>query len=177
MNVIEIASSSGFRAGEQVYVQFSNNQRTLDNSFIKQGSDGGYVNLLDLGVFHKRTGRYEQAKEAYIEAIKLEPKRSMAYYNLGKVLYILGEYQASVKSYQTAIELGHKKLEPMRHLGYSLLVQNISASDEHVEKHYLQSIDPAKRYVYKKPTQRQIEDYEKRCAEAAKIYLESAMKE
>ncbi|MBX8946813.1 tetratricopeptide repeat protein [Lysinibacillus sp. K60] len=175
MNSNQGFTLGGVRAGEQMYVEFLGNKNRVNTS-LNSSNDQGYVELLDLGILYKRTGHYEKAKETYIQAIKLEPKRSMAYYNLGKILYILEEYEASVKSYQTALELGHKKLEPMRHLGYSLLAQNIEPSDENVMKYYLQSINPTKRYTYKKPTQAQITGYEKRCVEAAQAYLEAAMK-
>lgn len=176
MNSNQASTLGGVRAGQQMYVNFFGNENRINTS-SNSSNNQDYVKLLDSGVLYKRTGHYEQAKETYIQAIKLEPKRSMAYYNLGKILYILEAYEASVKSYQTALELGHKKLEPMRHLGYSLLAQNIEPRDENAMKHYLQSINPTKRYTYKKPTQAQSTDYEKRCAEAAQAYLETAMKE
>lgn len=166
LNKTQVHAINGFHAGDLVSVQKLGD--------VLDAKD--YVGLLDLGILYKRSGRYIQAKEAYIDAIKLEPKRSMAYYNLGKILYILGEYEASEKSYRTALELGHKKLEPMRHLGYSLLAQNIELKDAHIEKHYLQSIDPAKRYTYKKPSNEEIADYESRCAEAATAYLDTLAK-
>jgi tetratricopeptide (TPR) repeat protein len=160
--------ASQFTSGERVFV------RPLDSS--QQPND--YVSLLDLGIHYKRRGDYEKAKEQYIKAIRVNPKHYQAYYNLGKVLYILGEYQQAVKSYKTALELGYGGIgDVMRHLGHTLLDEQTPESEKHIIMNYLQSIDPYKKMAHKKPTKKEIDDYDAKCAAAARQYVESALAE
>lgn len=159
-------STTPFKSGKQVYVQ------QLGPS--QQPND--YVSLLDLGIYYKRTGKYEQAKEQYIEAIRLNPKHFQAYYNLGKVLYIVGEYQQAVNSYRTALELGYDRIgDVMRHLGHALLDEKASEGEEHIVSNYLQSIDPRKKMIYLKPTNKEIDEYDAKCAAAARQYVVSVL--
>ncbi|MEW4309208.1 tetratricopeptide repeat protein [Rossellomorea marisflavi] len=135
-----------------------------------------YVSLLDRGIFYKRIGQYEQAKQHYIDAIRVNPKHFQAYYNLGKVLYIIGEYHQAAKSYKTALELGHDKLgDVMRHLGHALLDEHALEKEEHIVLNYLQSIDPNKKQKFNKPTNKETGDYDAKCALAARKYIESSL--
>ena len=132
-----------------------------------------YMRLMDEGGAFKRNGRYEQAKETYIQAIRLIPERSVAYYNLGKVLYILGDYNAAVKAYRTALEREHEVEETMYNLGHALLDREVSSNEKHIVTHYLQRLDPAMKRQFKQPTKDEIEQYDKKCVEAASHYINS----
>ncbi|WP_180960380.1 YecA family protein [Neobacillus cucumis] len=155
-----------FQPGERVFVSpFDSSQQQND-----------YVSILDLGIHYKRIGSYGKAKEQYIKAIKVNPKHFQAYYNLGKVLYILGEYKQAVKSFKTALELGYGGIgDVMRHLGHALLDEQAPEAEKHIINNYLQSIDPFKRLTYKKPTKREIDEYDAKCAAAARKYVESVL--
>ncbi|OIJ16353.1 hypothetical protein BKP37_06420 [Anaerobacillus alkalilacustris] len=160
--------TSQFKAGETVLV------RPLEP--LQQSND--YVTLLDRGIFYKRKGLYDQAKEQCIKAIRVNPKHFQAYYNLGKVLYILGEYKQAVKSYKTALELGYGGIgDVMRHLGHALLDEQAPETEKYIIMNYLQSIDPVKKLAYKKPTKKEIDDYDAMCAAAARQYVESVLAE
>ena len=78
------------------------------------------INILEEGIRLKREGKYEEAKQKYIEVINIDKKEKMAYYNLGKVLYILGDYNASVNSYKIAYEMGVDSFNVLIHMGHSL---------------------------------------------------------
>ncbi|MGL4873287.1 MAG: tetratricopeptide repeat protein [Clostridium sp.] len=83
-----------------------------------------YVEILNKGVNFRRQGKFELAKETYLKAIKMEPKRSVGYFNLGKVLYILKDYEASIRAYKVAYELGELNsvlINLLEHLGHALL--------------------------------------------------------
>ncbi|MEK4931123.1 tetratricopeptide repeat protein [Bacillus sp. FSL M7-1345] len=168
MNSLSNRFPTHFRPGDRVNLQF------LDSS--QQSND--YVPLLDLGVSYKRRGLYEQAKEQYIKAIKVNPKHFQAYYNLGKVLYILGEYKPAVNSYKTALELGYDRIgDVMRHIGHALIDKKASKAEEHIVMNYLQSIDPFNKLAHKKPTNKEINDYDAQCALVAKQYIKSSLAE
>ncbi|AJG73631.1 tetratricopeptide repeat protein (plasmid) [Bacillus thuringiensis] len=152
---------------------FSSGGRVFARSVEPLQKPNDYVSLLDLGIFYKRRGLYEQAKEQCIKAIRVNPKHFQAYYNLGKVLYILGEYNQAVKSYKTALELGYDRVgDVMRHMGHALLDEKQSESEKHIVMHYLQSIDPFKKLAHKKPTNKEIDDYDAKCVVAARRYVE-----
>ncbi len=102
-----------------------------------------FVELLTEGVLCKRLGDVEGAKQKYIEAVHVKPTDPTAYYNLGKILYILQDYEASVRSYKTALELGYDYNETLRHLGHSLLDgKNTNAKYTTCIQHYLEGIHP-----------------------------------
>ncbi|WP_305022501.1 hypothetical protein [Paenibacillus lacisoli] len=72
------------------------------------------------------------------------------------------------------MELGHDKIgDVMRHLGHALLDVEASEEDLPIVRNYLQSIDPYKKLINKKPSIKDIDQYDAKCALAAKNYLES----
>jgi tetratricopeptide (TPR) repeat protein len=165
-NRVHIGVATQFRPGESIFVRPVESTEQPNN----------YVSLLDLGIYYKRIGKYEQAKEQCIKAIRVNPKHFQAYYNLGKVLYILGEYNQAVKSYKTAIELGYDKLsDVMRHLGHALIDEKVTEAEKHIVTNYLHSIDPFRKLTHKKPTNKEIDHYDAKCATAAREYVESGL--
>jgi tetratricopeptide (TPR) repeat protein len=135
-----------------------------------------YVSILDKGIIYKRHGRYEQAKEQYIKAIQVNPKHYQAYYNLGKILYILGQYKQAAKSYKTALELGYDRVgDVMRHLGHALIDERASEAEKPIVMNYLQSIDPVKKLKYEKPNVKDIDDYDAKCTAVARQYIEAGL--
>ena len=49
--------------------------------------------------------RYDQAQADFIQAIALNDKMDVYYYNLGLIQYTQGEYEDALKNYNKAIEL------------------------------------------------------------------------
>lgn len=71
------------------------------------------------------------------------------------------------------MELGYDRVgDAMRHIGHALLDEKQSESEKHIVMNYLQSIDPFKKLTYKKPTNKEIDDYDAKCAVAARQYVE-----
>lgn len=132
-----------------------------------------YVEVLDRGIAYKRMGNYSASRECYIEAIKISPKRPLAYYNLGKVLYIQEEYESALKSYKTALELGYDKTDTMRHIGHALLDPQVSSEEQFIVNTYRKMIDPAYSLSGQRATEQQLSQYELKCVEAAIHYLET----
>lgn len=150
-----------------------------------------YVALLEKGISLKHLGKYEEAKEMYIKAIHVDNTHPNGYYNLGKILYILGDYKASAKAYKAAFERGFCELQQSMkvdytrldtsslyiHLGHALLdAENKQGQYNEFIKKYEEGIAPHKVKNYK-PNRGKIRmdaynEYDKMCVVAAKAYLE-----
>ena len=104
------------------------------------------IDILNEGIMLKRQGKYEEAKEKYLEAIKLDKTEEKSYYNLGKILYILGDYKASANSYKIAFDLGVDARNVLIHLGHSLLDEkNRNGKYKNAICEYEEGVDPYKR--------------------------------
>lgn len=159
----------------------------FDIDEIKEGNEvqqteltDRYVGLLTQGVAYKRRGDVENAKQRYMEAIHVKPTEATAYYNLGKILYILKDYEASVRSYKTALELGYDYNETLRHLGHSLLDATNGKEYAPSIREYLEGIHPyekAQRLLTgdrsKAVDSAVVEAYDKLCIQAAEDFLKS----
>lgn len=143
-----------------------------------------YTKILTEGVNYKRNGEYEKAKEKYIEAIKLDSKEPLAYYNLGKVLYILEDYEASVRSYKTAFDLGADPYNVLIHLGHALKDEECKngkwkstiffyqqGMNPAIIKEYMNDLEKLQKMMTNQPSQDYLTEYEAICIEAAKKYL------
>lgn len=143
-----------------------------------------YTEILTEGVNYKRNGQYEKAKEKYIEAIKLDSKNPIAYYNLGKILYILGDYGTSVRSYKTAFELGVDPYNVLIHLGHALNDEEYrngkwgnaiffykKGINPAIIKEYMNDLDKLQKMMRNQPNQNELKEYETICIEVAKKYL------
>lgn len=76
-----------------------------------------------IGAVLDRHGRRAEARDAYEEAIRLDPNLAVAHQNLGQALLALGQTQASVQHLERAIELGGENTRSYAALaqGYSRL--------------------------------------------------------
>lgn len=61
-----------------------------------------------LGEFLDRSGKRQDARKAYADALRLDPNLAIAHQNLGQVLLDLGESANAVQHLERAIELGDK---------------------------------------------------------------------
>lgn len=87
-----------------------------------------YVSICSSATSYKRNGEYDKAIELLNQAIELQPYSGIAYYNIGKIYFIAGQYDKSITSYSYAYLLGTGGvIDPKQillHMGYSLLVKN-----------------------------------------------------
>lgn len=134
-------------------------------------NDKNYVAILDKGISYKRAGEYKLAKHCYIQAINLLPRSPLAYYNLGKLLYIMEEYNSSAKSFKTALELGYDKIEAMRHLGHALIDPSVLEEENHIVATYRKMIDPYSQPPLKRATKTELEEYDETCVKRAIAYM------
>ena len=121
-----------------------NMQRYFEAKLNKNlGKSNKYEDMLTDSVDYKIIGNYEKAKELCFEAIRKNKDMCTAYYNLGKLLYIIGDYDASIRSYKKAIDrnlpTGNNILI---HIGHSLMDKN-----EENQKKYKKSIETYKRRI------------------------------
>lgn len=140
-----------------------------------------YVKLLSQGVSCKHNGDLAGAQASYIKAINLKPKEYTAYYNLGKILYIQQDFEASVRSYQTALELGCNTSETFLHLGHALLdITHKEGRYKSAIQQYEEALNPLVLTQRLKtgekmvaPTSKQVEEYDALCLQAAESYISS----
>lgn len=152
-----------------------------EHNYIKKG----YVELLEEGRVYKTNGQYQKAKEVYIEAVKIDNTMPTAYYNLGKLLYIMGEYEASARAYRASVERGIIGLMESSNiggaslqissfyvnLGHSLLDEKYALDNNYkvVIQRYKKGVTQAGFRANSKIKNE--EKYEKMCAIAGKEYL------
>lgn len=133
-----------------------------------------YIEILNEGVNFRRIGEFEKAKEKYLDAIKMEPKKSVAYFNLGKILYILKDYEASVNAFKVAFELGELQdvaINVFEHMGHALLdKKNKNGKYKKVIYDYSRALKSISGFY---PTASIIlsKEYKIMCIKAAKSYL------
>ncbi|MEG1285289.1 MAG: tetratricopeptide repeat protein [Romboutsia sp.] len=139
-----------------------------------------YVELLCQGVDLKRMGSYEEAKSKYIEAIRMDSKKPNGYYNLGKILYILGEYESSARALKTSFELGVDPYNVLIHLGHALNDKEAKNGEwKDVVKDYERGVNP---FLIKKafeegnfeitnPSRDKLQKYEELCIKISREYL------
>jgi tetratricopeptide (TPR) repeat protein len=68
-------------------------------------TQGNYVAHNNLGIVYSRLGRYQDAIEAYKQAIRIKPDYAEAYYNLGNACSNLGRWQEAIESYKQAVRI------------------------------------------------------------------------
>ncbi|MEL6554267.1 MAG: tetratricopeptide repeat protein [Cyanobacteria bacterium J06621_11] len=84
--------------------------------------------LLQQGIAAQTMGNYIQAEIAYREAIRLNSKDPIAYYNLGNVLAEQSKVIEAIAAYQTAITLAPTNAKANYNLGYWLSSQGETES-------------------------------------------------
>jgi len=57
------------------------------------------------GVSYEKSGMFEEAMSAYVQAVGINPNHMEAYVNLGLVCYRLGKYSKAVDAYKNAIRI------------------------------------------------------------------------
>ncbi|MDO9270309.1 MAG: tetratricopeptide repeat protein [Methylobacter sp.] len=97
-----------------------------------------------LGGLHYHLARYEEAEQAYRQAIALAPKNINSWNNLGKLLqYRLARYEEAEQAYRQAIAIDPSQANPWNNLAN--LLQYRLARYEEAEQAYRQAIaiDPS----------------------------------
>ncbi|MCL4207444.1 MAG: tetratricopeptide repeat protein [Pirellulaceae bacterium] len=78
---------------------------------------------LALAITAERQGRTEEAKKAYLEIVKIVPKRADVHYRLALLYSRQGECQAAESSFQKAIQLDPENAQLHCDLGYNYYLQ------------------------------------------------------
>ena len=96
---------------------------------------------------HTQLGRYEEAEQAYRQAINIDPKFAWPWYNLGNLLKShLGCYEEAEQAYRQAIKLDPKYADPWNALGN--LLKNHLGCYEKAEQAYQQAINLDPKYAF-----------------------------
>lgn len=97
--------------------------------------------LISTGLTFKSSGLYEEAIEAYKQAITLNPKYVLAYNNLGNVFYSRRKYKEAIEAYQQAIKIDPK---------YALAYFNLGATLSRLRK-YNEAIEVYRKAIKANP--------------------------
>jgi Flp pilus assembly protein TadD len=97
-----------------------------------------------LGVAYFELGRYQEAVEAYKEALRLKPDDAAAWNNLGNAYSDLGRYQEAIQAYKEALRLEPDNAVPWKNLGvvYRQLGRHEEAVNAEKEAIRLEPDDP-----------------------------------
>ncbi len=90
-----------------------------------------------IGNAHAGLNQLEEAKAAYAEALKLDPKKAAAYTNLGVVYYQQGKLDDAVTQLNKALEIDPQDAETHYMLGAAYVQQNNLAGAEKAFKQAL----------------------------------------
>ena len=72
----------------------------------------------NLGVVYRRLGRYQEAVEAFKQAIRLKPDYANAHYNLGVTYFLLGDTSSALQEYNILKDLGKESANQLFKLIY-----------------------------------------------------------
>ena len=86
---------------------------------------------LKIGDSLEYLGRYEEAVEAYREAIRLDPEIAVPHSDLGNSLSHLGRYEEAVEAYREAIRLDPE--DAFAHYGLAMSLSDLDRHEEAVE--------------------------------------------
>jgi tetratricopeptide (TPR) repeat protein len=89
------------------------------------------------GNAHAGLGQLEEAKAAYEDALKLDPKKAAAYTNLGVVYYQQGKLDEAVTQMKKALEIEPQDAETLYMLGAAYVQQNNIPEAEQAFQHAL----------------------------------------
>lgn len=87
----------------------------FDQAFARTGDPEHRFNA---GVALEMCGTPEQAKAAYQDVLRVDPKFALAHNNLGTIAYRGGETDEAVRRYRRAIEVGPRVLSPRFNLAH-----------------------------------------------------------
>ncbi|MGD1041551.1 MAG: tetratricopeptide repeat protein [Sedimentisphaerales bacterium] len=100
---------------------------------------------VDIGYCYSELGRYQDAIEAYKQAIRIKPDFAGAHYNLGVAYGKLGRYQDAIESYKQAIRIKPDYAEAHCNLGIAYV--NLDRYQDGIES-YKQAIRIKPDYAY-----------------------------
>jgi len=71
----------------------------------------------DIAVANEMAGQYADAAAAYLRAIELEPRDPVLYFNVGNVLYLLGDTVEAAWCFEQAVQLDGQYVEALNNWG------------------------------------------------------------
>ncbi len=99
-------------------VSFWNNDFTLFSHALDV-TQNNYIAHNNLGVAYYKLGRYQEAIEAYKQAIRIKPDYADAHYNLGVACDKLSRWQDEIEAYKQAIKIKPNYAKAYYNLGIS----------------------------------------------------------
>lgn len=80
------------------------------------------IQLANSGIDAKHEGRFQNALQYYKKVIEMFPETGMIYYNLGKIFYIIGDYEHARRAYTIAYIYNANVFDHnlFKHLGHAI---------------------------------------------------------
>lgn len=119
-----------------IQLQYWRNSETLFRRALAV-TKGNYVAHNNLGNVLDRSGRYEEAKQHYLEALRFRPRYAEAQYNLANVLFREGNILQAVEHYSVSIRVKPDYTDAHFNLGVALVRLGRIAE---AERHYREVI-------------------------------------
>ena len=109
--------------------------------------DKTYLDYFLLGYNYDDKKEYDKAIESYQKALKINPKKDEAYYNMGIAYYHLGEFTKVIECYRKALQINSQKSEAYSNLFELQLTQN-KPFDKVLEDKYVELFqDKKERFI------------------------------
>jgi hypothetical protein len=84
-----------------------------------QAESGRELAWNGLGVAYEKLGRYREAIEAFLEALRLKPDYALAFYNLGVAYGEMGRQQEAIEAFRKALRLDPDDADAWIDLGFA----------------------------------------------------------
>ena len=79
--------------------------------------------LLSLGLVEKRTGKWNEAEQRFLQLLQLDPRSAAGLNNLGNLFLLTGRPDQAAEAYQNAARLEPSRGEPPYNLGQAYLLK------------------------------------------------------
>lgn len=71
----------------------------------KESLPGVFRIYYNRGIAFQRVGKYQEALEDYLKAVKLNPKEKNTHYAVGQMQKLLGQYEAAIRAFDRTIQM------------------------------------------------------------------------
>jgi tetratricopeptide (TPR) repeat protein len=132
--MIDNGNKDLFNIEAMAYAQAGDNYNAMVKFRAALSLDYNFITCRNnYGVFLNRTGKQNEAKKAFEECIRINPRYPDAYYHLGQVYEAQGDLEKAVDNYQTAVNLNPNYADAQRDLGLAIYQRVIAGLSGELE--------------------------------------------
>jgi tetratricopeptide (TPR) repeat protein len=132
--MVDNANKDLFNIEAMAYAQSGDNYNAMVKFKAALSLDYNFITCRNnYGVFLNRTGKQSEAKKAFEECIRINPRYPDAHYHLGQIYEAQGDLDKAVDSYQTAVNLNPNYADAQRDLGLAIYQRVIAGMNGEIE--------------------------------------------